>query len=238
MSDRHLKEYGIILRATNSGEKSKLLYIFLQNSGVVKAYAHGAKNSKRRFGGNLEPFNLQFFNISSQKEFYSILDAKIVKLFLNIRKNLQSIEMLQNISKILISLPIMDSKRIFKLFYFLLSSLDKKFEEDEKQKIYYFFLIYLFFTEGFFPQNSRCFMCDIDGENLFVISEKYETNFICQTCLKNFKYYILSDLETSRFVRYSLKSSKKLIETKFSGAVYSNLDRLCKIILKQHLQMD
>ncbi len=63
MSDNNIKDYGVILRTLNYGELDKLVYIFLQNHGIVKAIAYGAKKSKKRFGGNLEPYNLLFFNI-------------------------------------------------------------------------------------------------------------------------------------------------------------------------------
>lgn len=228
MSNIEIRDYGTILSVTDTGEKNKLVNIFLQNHGVIKALAFGAKNSKKRFGGNLEPYHLQYFNISQKKQFYFISEAKIVKLFLDIRTNLLSIEMLQNISRLLIMIPVLDSQGLFKLFYFLLTKLNKREQNEEMFKAYYLFLIYFLRQEGFFSQSAACFECGKKGENSFLLTAKNEPQFLCNNCISNIDLNcLLTDKETSDFITNSLKSSKALFCKTYNKKTY---DFLCKII--------
>ncbi len=47
----------IILRYTNYGEADRIVSLLTKEHGVCSAFARNARNSKRRFGGALQPFN-------------------------------------------------------------------------------------------------------------------------------------------------------------------------------------
>src|SRR5947209_2803974 len=50
-------EQGIILRTMRLGEADRIVTIFTQGSGKVRAVAKGVRKTKSRFGGRLEPFS-------------------------------------------------------------------------------------------------------------------------------------------------------------------------------------
>lgn len=53
-----LKLDGIVLRAVDYGESDRVVTLLTRERGKVSAFARGARASRRRFGGALEPFTL------------------------------------------------------------------------------------------------------------------------------------------------------------------------------------
>lgn len=238
MSNTEIRDYGTILCSEDHGERNKLLYIFLQHQGVIRAFAFGAKNSKRRFGGNLEPYHLQHFYITQKRQAYTINEAKIERLFLDIRKSLTAIEMLQNISNVLIKIPVADSKRLFKLFYFLLKKLDRGDEREEMFKAYYLFLIYFLYQEGYFPKNPSCFECGKNGENRFLISSNNEPQFLCSGCISDAgQAIILADNETTDFITNCLHSAKRLFSKLYNPKTYELLSKISQLLFNTHFHI-
>ncbi|HYG67020.1 MAG TPA: DNA repair protein RecO [Anaeromyxobacteraceae bacterium] len=53
-----VKLTAIVLRAVDYGESDRVITLFSRERGKVSAFARGARASRRRFGGALEPFTL------------------------------------------------------------------------------------------------------------------------------------------------------------------------------------
>ncbi len=53
-----LKLTGVVLRAVDYGEADRVVTLLTRERGKVSAFARGARASRRRFGGALEPFTL------------------------------------------------------------------------------------------------------------------------------------------------------------------------------------
>ncbi len=54
----HLKLTALVLRTVDYGESDRVVTLLSREQGKVSAFARGARASKRRFGGALEPFTL------------------------------------------------------------------------------------------------------------------------------------------------------------------------------------
>ncbi|MGC3998761.1 MAG: DNA repair protein RecO [Anaeromyxobacter sp.] len=54
----HLKLTGFVLRAVDYGESDRVITLLTREQGKVSAFARGARASRKRFGGALEPFTL------------------------------------------------------------------------------------------------------------------------------------------------------------------------------------
>ncbi len=52
------KLHALVLQATDHGESDRVVALLTAERGKLAAFAHGARASRRRFGGALEPFNL------------------------------------------------------------------------------------------------------------------------------------------------------------------------------------
>ena len=53
-----VKLTGVVLRAVDYGEADRVVTLLTRERGKVSAFARGARASRRRFGGALEPFTL------------------------------------------------------------------------------------------------------------------------------------------------------------------------------------
>lgn len=236
MLNNSIKDFGIILKVTNLGEKDKLVYVFLQKYGLIKAFAFGAQKSKKRFGGNLEPYNLLFLDIIQKKEIHYLCEVRICKLFLELRKNLLAIEILQNLSLILTKLPLHENKKVFKLFYFLLTKLNSAHRESMIRG-YYFFLLYLLKIEGIFPHKTHCFQCE-NSDAIFVLVDKNEPQFLCHNCLKKLHNSVLiTNKEVTKFIDYAIKSPGKLFNAPFQQETYNVLNNIIEILFKTNFHL-
>ncbi len=86
---------GLIIREQNIGEKDKLVTVLSESHGVIKAFAHGAKdikNSKSAATGLLSYSKLTFHK---RKENYLISDAKTVKIFTGLRNSIENMYLAQ-----------------------------------------------------------------------------------------------------------------------------------------------
>ena len=91
---------GIILKKKEYGENNLLVTIFSKEIGKILAMAYGITKSKKRNLAAYNPMNIVEFTISKKNNFYSIKEASIVKVFKNILKDIEKLE---------ISLYILDS---------------------------------------------------------------------------------------------------------------------------------
>ena len=91
---------GIILKKKEYGENNLLVTIFSKEIGKILAMAYGITKSKKRNLAAYNPMNIVEFTISKKNNFYSIKEANIVKVFKNILKDIEKLE---------ISLYILDS---------------------------------------------------------------------------------------------------------------------------------
>ncbi len=55
---QHLKLEGVVLRVVDYGDADRVVSLLTAERGKVSAFARGARASRRRFGGALEPFTL------------------------------------------------------------------------------------------------------------------------------------------------------------------------------------
>src|SRR3990172_5979436 len=58
MSGERLKLLGVVLRTIDYGEADRIVALLTRERGKVSVFARGARSSRRRFGGALEPFTL------------------------------------------------------------------------------------------------------------------------------------------------------------------------------------
>lgn len=67
MSDAASATLGVVLRTTPVGESDLVVQLFTRDHGRVSAIARGARRSRRRFGGGLEPLVLLSIELGRRK---------------------------------------------------------------------------------------------------------------------------------------------------------------------------
>ncbi|GFE57648.1 DNA repair protein RecO [Geobacter sp. AOG1] len=78
----------IILGATDYGEADRLVTFFCHEHGKLRGVARGAKRSRQRFGGALEPFARLHLQVSLKEGLVRIQGADILTVFPGIRTDL------------------------------------------------------------------------------------------------------------------------------------------------------
>lgn len=80
-------EQGIVLRTLRLGEADRIVTLFTQGSGKVRAVAKGVRKTKSRFGGRLEPFTHVDLLLYRGRELDIVTQAEIITSFREIRED-------------------------------------------------------------------------------------------------------------------------------------------------------
>jgi DNA repair protein RecO (recombination protein O) len=227
----NIKDEGIILNTRDFRENDKILDIFLANHGIISVIAFGAKKSKKRFGGNLDPFNIASFEIQGRKNRVFLKEVTIKKFFWEIKRNIQTIDILFNLSMLLIRQQSIE-KDIYKALFKLLV----KLEENRSQnfiKYYVFFLLYFLKKEGLIAP-PKCFYCDNTEIKYYVKSELIY--FQCHRCKEDNSLLLTPD--EVQFIKICLEGNKDFENKNFASIVYDQLQDKLLAYLNTHFRIN
>lgn len=83
------KTSGIIIKKLNFGEADRILTIYTQRHGKIKAIAKGVRRSLSRKGGNLNLFNLVSLFLAEGKNLDIITEVELINSFERLRNDLK-----------------------------------------------------------------------------------------------------------------------------------------------------
>lgn len=88
-----MKLSAIVLRAVDYGERDRVVSLFSRERGKLSAFARGARVSRNRFGGTLEPFNLLVAEVRERagSDMWSLENASVDRGFAALRGDLARI---------------------------------------------------------------------------------------------------------------------------------------------------
>jgi len=89
----HLKLTAVVLRTVNYGESDRVVTLLTRERGKLSAFARGARASRRRFGGALEPFTVVAAELraGTASELMALESAAVVRGHGGIRGDLSRI---------------------------------------------------------------------------------------------------------------------------------------------------
>jgi DNA repair protein RecO (recombination protein O) len=83
----------LLLRATDYREADRIVTMFTRDAGKVSAIARGARSSKRRFAGSLEPYSIIRVELEPQRgELFALKRAEITRAFPSLLGELSRME--------------------------------------------------------------------------------------------------------------------------------------------------
>ncbi|OGU11523.1 MAG: DNA repair protein RecO [Geobacteraceae bacterium GWC2_58_44] len=88
---RKAETEGIVLRLTDYGEADRIVSLFTLEQGKLQGIARGAKRSRKRFAGALDPFAHLKLQLHQGPGLATLLSADIVSIFTGIRGDLTKI---------------------------------------------------------------------------------------------------------------------------------------------------
>lgn len=217
------KTKGIILKRTNLGEADRILTIYTDRYGKVKAIAKGVRKTLSKLAGHLEPFCLVNLSIAEGRNLDIVTDAEIVKCFIKLRNRLKTTNIAYYLAEIIDKMTAENEAHpeIFELLEEVLENLDNG---QNKLLLAYFEMNFLA-ESGFKPELEKCLICGkkvTPSENYF---SYYEGGLICGGCRNG-------DLEISDkaikvlrlFLKHRISTIQKIL-VKSQSASGGNTDK-------------
>lgn len=212
-----IKVKGIVIREVQYKDNDKIITILTDTLGKISCIARGAKKTNSPILANSQYLVYNEFVLYKNKNFYYINSASIVDTFYNLRVNLDKLEIVFELTKILqrVTDENEDTTDILKLFLntlYILNKLDKN-----NDLIVATFKIKLFCLLGFMPRIEKCAQCGQAFGNIDVkdrVYYDYVSNiFCCGECIKSKdkRRYIEINRITLIAIEYIMKSDIKKV---------------------------
>ena len=148
---RNAETEAIVLRLTDYGEADRIVSLFTLEQGKLQGFARGAKRSRKRFAGALEPFAHLKLQLQRGTGLATLVSADIVSIFPGIRAELTKIgsaayacELVERLSPEEEANP-----RLFRLLYCYLERLDQAPHSPSDRR---FFAVNLLKILGYQPE--------------------------------------------------------------------------------------
>jgi DNA repair protein RecO (recombination protein O) len=176
------KTKGIILKRSNFGEADRILTIYTDNHGKIKAIGKGIRKQNSRLGGHLEPFCLADFVIAEGRNLDIVTEAEIIECFFDLRNNLKSTHISYYLAEAIDKLTAEHEKHK-EVFDLLLEVLENLSFVNEDLLLSYFELN-LLSEIGFHPVLKNCLQCHrpLGKINYFNLTEG---GLVCNNCPEN-----------------------------------------------------
>jgi len=172
---------GIILKRTNLGEADRILTIFTDKMGKIRALGKGIRKTNSHLGGHLEPFCLANLVVAEGRNLDIITEAEIIECFFSLRNNLKSTHISYYLAEAIDKLTNEHEKHedIFALLLEVLKNVG--FNDD---LLLAFFELKLLAKLGFKPELNRCLIChrQLSKTNFFDFAEG---GLVCDQCPQN-----------------------------------------------------
>jgi DNA repair protein RecO (recombination protein O) len=172
-------EQGIILRTMRLGEADRIVTVFTQGSGKVRAVAKGVRKTKSKFGGRLEPFNHVDLLLYRGRELDIVTQCETLTSFRGIREDYLRfaageaiLEATDRVAE--------DRERNVRQFMLLLGALRALADGDEPASVVDAYLLRTASLAGFRPHLRACASCGRPGPHeRFSVAQG---GLVCESC--------------------------------------------------------
>lgn len=97
---KYFKAQGFIIKRTNFGEADRLITLFTQKYGKIRALAKGVRKVNSRRSSHLEIFNEVKISLYQGKSFLYVSDVDTLTSFPRLRKNLSKVAVAYNMCEL------------------------------------------------------------------------------------------------------------------------------------------
>jgi DNA repair protein RecO (recombination protein O) len=172
-------EQGIILRTMRLGEADRIVSIYTQGSGKVRAVAKGVRKTKSRFGGRLEPFTHVDLLLYRGRELDIVTQCEVLSSFRTIREDYLRftageaiLEATDRVSE--------ERERNVRQFMLLLGALRALASDQDPASVVDAYLLRTASLAGFRPHLRACASCGRPGPHArFSVAQG---GLVCETC--------------------------------------------------------
>ena len=206
--ERTLRTEAIVLRHSDWGEADRILTLFSQEAGKLRAIAKGVRKPRSRKAGHLEPFTRVNLMLAQGRDLWIVTQAETVDAYLPLREDLvrvgyaaYAIELLDRFTY-----EEGENRSLFKL---LSETLDRISSEVDPALPVRYYEVRLLDLLGFRPQFFNCASCgkEIQAEDQYFSAE--QGGVLCPSCGKGFPGAVPISTNALRYLRHFQRSPYK-----------------------------
>ncbi|MFA4996126.1 MAG: DNA repair protein RecO [Patescibacteria group bacterium] len=233
----NIRTSGIVLKRMNFGEADRILTIFTERFGKVKAIARGVRKGRSKLAGHLEPFMLLDLQLYEGKTFYTVTGSEIKSDFSEIhtelKKTSQAFYLAELVDRFLPDHQ--GSDEVFNLFCRALQYLNK----NEKNLFLRIFELKIIEASGFYPELYECVHCKNKLEEESNFWDAVEGGVICGDCQKKFHHGKKISNQLIKLLRLIEKSDFSILEKlKISNEVEEEAEEILSTYIASVLERE
>lgn len=204
--ERTFRSEAIVLSHKDWGEADRMLWLYTQESGKVKAIAKGVRKMRSRKAGHLEPFTCTNLMFARGRTFLIITQAEALASFMELREDLLKVGYASYIVELLDRFTYEEDENylLYKLLKETLSRIDA---EPEPFPAVRYFEIHLLDLLGYRPELTNCVNCDSQiqpEDQFFSISLG---GVVCPRCGPGIQDARPISMNTLKYLRHYQRSS-------------------------------
>lgn len=228
------KASAVILNSLDYSESDRILTFYTLEHGKITGIAKGARRSRKRFVGNIEPasrVDLVFFH-NDRSEMVRVEDARLVDAYPALKSDIDRLSRACYLLELVAEMT-REGQHLPRVFG-LLTEFLKLLEAGGDDSALRFFEIRLLSMLGYLPHLDGCVVCKapfVDGERLFFSSEKGGT--ICRRCAPTAGSVAGISASTARFLSTAARfDTGKLARLKPGGAFLEESEEILYDFIK------
>jgi DNA repair protein RecO (recombination protein O) len=185
---RSYQTQGIVLKQTKLGEFDKILTIYTQGFGKLKAVAKGACRPKSKLGGNVEPLTHSLMLLAKGRNLDIVTQSQTINGFLALKSDLWRAACGFYILELIDSFTVEggENRPLFDLLLDILNQLSKP---ESNEIILRYFELHLLHFLGYRPQLHRCVSCDSPLKPAVNFFSPSKGGILCPNCNSEENYH-------------------------------------------------
>lgn len=231
----NIKAKGIIIRQSNYGDGHRLLSIFAEDYGIIKAISYGAVKSKSAASASSQLLCCGEFNLyQGTKHLLSLNGVDIQDTFYPISEDIERLALVTYMSDIAYALlgERNADNNVLRLFLNSVYALAYRSEPLQKVKTVYEFK--LMAMGGYYPQTNECVSCGNEEAAAF---DAEKGGVVCRECAGAGAVKINAAVKSA--IDYALKSDvKKMLAFNANDELLEYLNKISQRYVSVQLDKD
>lgn len=227
---------GIVLNSIDYGESDRILTIYTLEQGKIKGIAKGARRSKKRFVGNLDPLshiNIVYFH-SDKSELVRIEDACLIDAFSILKTDIERLS--DGCYLLELTSELTREGQVLPAAYHSLVAFLKLLESGAGPEALRFFEVKLLEQSGYLPHLAGCMSCRASGEGERLYFSSAKGGLVCRACASGMTGLIQVSPGTAALLSMAARlEPEKLDRLKPGPAFLDESERLLYDFIKYQL---
>ena len=224
--ERSIRSEALVLRHSDWGEADRMLVVFTDRLGKVRALAKGARKPRSRKAGHLEPFTLVTLQLAKGRDLFIVTQAETKNAYLTLRDDLISLGQAVYVLELLDRFTYEEEENPA-LFRLAVRTLDRLLEEPDRSLVLRYYEMRILDLLGFRPELQYCMNCEdeIQAVDQYFSAEK--GGILCPRCGRDAPGTRIISVRALKYLRHFQRSNFEQARVATPGpGVHNELDTL------------